>query len=144
MTNIQERIIGMLRQPQLACLATLTPEGKPWVRYVLCAGSEDMTIRFATFGNSRKVAQIRNTPEVHLTCDVSSPEDMKPYLQVQGRAEFLVDAAERHGFWKESLSSYFQGPDDPNYGIVVIKPYRIELCTPGSPAPEVWGNGTDQ
>lgn len=103
-----------------------------------------MTIRFATFRHSRKVAQIKSNPEVHLTCGVASPAEMKPYLQIQGRAEFMTDAAERHGFWKESLQSYFSGPDDENYGVVVISPYSIELCTPGSNVPEVWSKGTDQ
>lgn len=144
MSNTQQRILDILQQPQLGCFATITSGGKPWVRYVFCQGREDMTIRFATFKDSRKVAQLRSNPEVHLTCGVASPAEMKPYLQIQGRAEFLTDAAERHGFWKESLNSYFSGPDDPKYGVVVITPYCIELCTPGANEPEVWCQGTEQ
>jgi general stress protein 26 len=103
-----------------------------------------MTIRFATFMNSRKVTQIRNNSEVHLTCGAVAPADMKPYLQIQGRAECCSDVAERNGFWKESLKSYFQGPDDPNYGVVVVTPYRIELCSPGSLEPYVWVDGLER
>lgn len=143
MSSAQQRILDILLQPQLGCLATITSEGKPWVRYVFCVGSSDMTVRFASFKDSRKVAQLRSNPEVHLTCGVATPAEMKPYLQIQGRAEFLIDTAERHYFWKESLNSYFNGPDDPNYGVVVITPYRIELCTPGSNEPEVWCKGTN-
>lgn len=142
MSDLHQRIIEILRQPRLACLATVTREGKPWVRYVFCEGREDMSIRFATFVNSRKVVQIKNNPEVHLTCGAANPADNKPYVQVQGCAEFFTDKAERHGFWKNSLESYFHGPDDPDYGVVVIKPYRIELCSPGSFEPEVWDDGT--
>ena len=144
MSNVKQRIIEILQPSQLACFATVTEEGKPWVRYVFCEGRADLTIRFATFRHSRKVAQIRNNPEVHLTCGVTGLADMKPYLQIQGRAEFSTDAAERNGFWKESLSSYFQGPDDPNYGVVVVTPYRIELCAPGSPEPHVWVDGAER
>jgi general stress protein 26 len=140
MPDVKQRIIEMLQSSQLASFATITPEGKPWVRYVFCEGRADMTIRFATFRHSRKVAQIRNNPEVHLTCGASAPADMKPYLQIQAHAEFCTDAAERHGFWKESLKNYFQGQDDPNYGVVVITPYRIELCVPGSLDPLVWSD----
>jgi general stress protein 26 len=141
MSIVQKRISTIVQHPQLACLATITHEGKPWVRYVVCEGREDLTMRFATFSSSRKVTQIWKNPEVHLTCGVTSPADMKPYVQIQGRAEFLTDKAERHNFWKDSLNHYFQGPDDPNYGVVVIRPYRIELCTPGSIKPEVWVAG---
>jgi general stress protein 26 len=92
----------------------------------------------ATFASSRKVHQIILHPEVHLSCGVSDPTDLRPYLQIQGRAELATDRGERHAFWKDSLANYFSGPDDPNYAIVVIKPYRIELCSPGSVTPEVW------
>ncbi len=138
MSELERRIIEILRQPQLASFATVVGEGKPWVRYVVCLGQEDMTIRFATFANARKVSQINVNPEVHLTCGVADPADMRPYLQIQGRAEFVTAKAERHGFWKDSLKDYFKGPDDPNYGVVTIKPYLIELCSPGSLSPEVW------
>ncbi len=138
MPELKQRIGEILQQSQLASFATISGSGKPWVRYVFCLGQADMSIRFATFTNSRKVAQIKQNPEVHLTCGISDPAEMRPYLQIQGRAEFVSDRAERHGFWKESLTAYFNGPDDPNYGIVVITPERIELCTPGSTTPEVW------
>ena len=80
MSELKHRIIEILQQPQLAALATVINEGKPWVRYVICLGQDDMTIRFATFANSRKVAQIKDNPEVHLTCGVTDPADMRPYL----------------------------------------------------------------
>ena len=144
MSELKKNIINIICKPQLFCLATITLEGKPWVRYVFCEGRQDMTIRFATFVNSRKVAQIRKNPEVHLTCGVSSPADMKPYVQIQGRAVFLTDTVERQDFWKESLKNYFKGPDDPNYGVVVVKPYRIELCSPGSLNPQIWDDGIDK
>ncbi len=138
MHELKRCIVEILSQSQLASLATVFEEGKPWVRYVVCLGQEDMSIRLATFADSRKVAQVKNNSEVHLTCGVTGLADMQPYLQIQGTAEYVTDRAERHGFWKDSLRSYFKGPDDPNYGILIITPYRIELCTPGSTTPEVW------
>ena len=138
MTELTARIVELLRPPQLAVLATISDDGKPWARYVFVAGSEDMTIRFATYAGSRKVGQIRVNPDVHLTCGARDPAEMRPYLQIQGRAECSTHHEERHGFWKDSLKNYFKGPDDPNYAVVSIRPYRIELCTPGSIEPEIW------
>jgi general stress protein 26 len=56
---------------------------------------------------------------------------MKPFLQIQRRAHFSTEVAERHGFWNEMPAHYFSGPDDPNYGLAIETPYRIELdeCT---------------
>jgi general stress protein 26 len=138
MADLKERIYEVLGGGQLASLATVTEDGKPWVRYVMTVTREDMVIRFATFITSRKVGQIAKNPEVHLTCGVPDLQTMKPYLQVQGRAELKTDEKERHGFWNAILADIFKGPDDPNYGVMVIEPYRIEYWMPGKFEPEVW------
>lgn len=138
MADLKEQILQIIKQPQLSGFATVTEEGKPWVRYVMALGGDDMQIRLASFVSARKVQQIARKPEVHLTCGVTDPMKMAPYLQIQGRARFTTEEAERHGFWNEMLAPIFSGPDDPDYGVVVVTPYRIEYCTPGKYEPDVW------
>jgi general stress protein 26 len=141
MPTLKEKISTILRPLQLSSLATIAGDGKPWVRYMMTQGADDLSIRFATFAQARKVAQIAANPEVHLTLGVTNPGVMIPYLQIQGRARFSTEAADRHAFWSEMLAAYFSGPDDPDYGVVIVTPYRIELVTPGSHEPEVWTAG---
>jgi general stress protein 26 len=138
MSDLQSRIQSILSTHQLSSLATITPNSEPWVRYVMAAGAPDMRIRCASLAGARKVAQIRANPLVHLTCGVTDPAAMAPYLQVQGRAVFSVDSGERHSFWYPMLQQVFKGPDDPNYGVIIITPYCIEYCVPGVMQPEVW------
>ena len=137
MSTLKEQIAAIITPLQLSSLATIA-DGKPWVRYVMTTGGDDLKVRLATYAGSRKVAQIAANPEVHLTLGVNDPAMMKPYLQIQGRAQFSTEAAERHGFWSGMLANYFSGPDDPNYGVVIVTPYRIELAQAGMPEPEVW------
>ena len=137
MPNLKDRILDVVKAPFLAGLATTTKDGKPWVRYVMVEASGDLTFRCSSLVNARKVAQIESNPEVHLTCGISLPTDMGPYLQIQGRAEFRTDSEARHAFWSDRLSAVFQGPDDPNYGVVVVHAYRIELWHVGV-EPEFW------
>jgi len=137
MLTLKEQIADILTPLQLSSLATIA-DGKPWVRYVMTVGEDDLRVRFATYAGSRKVAQIVANPEVHLTLGVTDPANMTPYLQIQGRARFSTEAAVRHGFWSEMLADYFSGPDDPNYGVVIVTSYRIELAKAGVPVPEVW------
>jgi len=136
--DLKGRILEITQQLQLACLATVTEEGRPWVRYVMVVSDDGLTLRCATFAGARKVKQIEKNPEVHLTCGVTDPAVMKPYLQIQAKARLATDEAERHGFWNESLQGIFDGPDDPKYGILVMTPYRVEYWAPGSHEPEVW------
>ncbi len=137
MTDLEERILDVVRGPCLAELATITVDGKPWVRYVVTEVSDDLTFRFSSFADARKVPQIQRTPEVHLTCGIAELTNMGPYLQIQGLAEFTTDREARHAFWSDRLSRVFKGPDDPHYGVVVVHAYRIEYCHVGL-EPEVW------
>jgi len=138
MPDLQQRILDIIHKPQLAALATVTEKNNPWVRYVVTVGDGDLMIRCATFGDSRKTEQIENNPNVHLTCGVTSLQEMQPYLQIQGQARVSSDKVERHAFWNDMLLPVFEGPDDPNYSVIVIEPYRIEYCTQGSYEPEIW------
>jgi general stress protein 26 len=109
---------------------------------VIVEASDDLTFRFPSFSTARKVAQIESNPEVHLTCGITEMTNMGPYLQIEGRAEYTQDREERHAFWTERLRVVFEGPDAPNYGVVVVQAYRIEFSHVGL-EPEVWErNGT--
>jgi general stress protein 26 len=139
MSDLKDRIYGILQQPRLSGLATITQDGKPWVRYVMAAASPDLTVRCATFASARKAKQIEQNPEVHLTCGVTDPQNMQPYIQVQGRASINASPEARHAFWSDMLSPIFNGPDDPNYAVVEITPYYIEYWSPGGGfEPEIW------
>ena len=138
MTEPRPQILKLLKTATLANLATITKDGKPWTRYVMVKADDDLTIRCATFVNSRKVQQIQNNPEVHLTCGINNPEMMGPYLQIQGVATFTTSKEERLEFWTDEFETYFKGPNDPNYGIIIIKPYHIELMEPGKLEPTIW------
>ena len=138
MSELKELILRIIKRPNLAGLATITADGKPWVRYVMTVGNDDMELRCAVFNASRKVKQIEVDPEVHLMLGVTDPLKMDTYLQIQARAHHTTDEAERPALWNPMLESIFDGPDDPKYGVLVMKAYRIESCTPPALEPEVW------
>ncbi|NQV34559.1 MAG: pyridoxamine 5'-phosphate oxidase family protein [Phycisphaeraceae bacterium] len=138
MSELKDQIYQILCRPQLTSLATLTADGKPWVRYVMALTDEELTLRFATVIQARKVTQIKANPEVHLTCGVTNPSELTPYLQIQGKAVLKTDEATRHAFWDDMLKPIFSGPDDPKYGVIEVTPYQIEHCTPGSYEPKIW------
>ena len=138
MDDLKEKILAVIKTPQLMPLATVTEDGKPWVRYVMGFGADDMTIRIVTSLRTRKAAQIKSNPEVHLTCGAASPEETERYLQISGRAEVSTEETERNLCWNDHLKAYFSGPDDPNYCVVIVNPYRIEYSTMTEMAPKVW------
>lgn len=131
-TRIQEVISGI----NLAAFATIADAG-PWVRYITVRGNEQFELRSAVKKSSRKVSQIANNPNVHLTMGISSLMDKKPYIQFDGVATVSFDENEKKEFWFRPLRRIFTGPDDPEYGIIIIKPKKIELLSPGNSEPEI-------
>ncbi len=139
MSDLKQMIQAKMQQPTLSCLATLTTDGKPWTRYVMAWADKDLLISFATFAESRKVAQIEKNDEVHLTLGVTDAENAESYLQIQGRAAVSNDPALKKEKWYEQLGRIFSGPDDPNYRVCQVTPYRIEYSTTDPQAlPQIW------
>lgn len=139
MSDLEDRILAVFGgKPTLSAFSTITDNGRPWVRYVVSEASGDMTFRFTSFISARKVAQIGRNPEGHLTCGIADPSRFQdPYLQIEGRAEFTTSPDERHAFWSDRLSVLFDGPDDPRYGVVILRAHRIEYTRVGQAA-EIW------
>ena len=137
--ELKKRILSKFAGPTLCTLATVTEDGEPWARYVTPPRMDkDMTIWVATFANSRKVGQIAKNAEVHLVAGVTSIETAESYLQIQGKALILTDKATKKAVWFEALARVFSGPDDPNYCVCRITPYRIEYHQMGPVPAEVW------
>ena len=138
MSKLKQKILEKVKCPTLSALSTVTEDGKPWVRYVVPFADENLIFWLATFINSRKVAQIKKNPEVHLTTGVIDPEKAESYLQVQGRAEILTDEETKKAIWLDHLKGIFSGPDDSNYCVCKITPYRIEFQGMGMQPAQVW------
>jgi general stress protein 26 len=136
--DVKARILQIWSQPQLTALATVTREGKPWVRYVLTTADEDLNVRFVTDSKTRKVEQIAANPEVHLVAGVSHPTDFGRWVQLSGRAEMSLAAEDRRLAWRDELGAYFDGQNDPRFVVGIVRPYRIEYMEMGFVHPEIW------
>lgn len=142
MNELEKRIKDVFVKPSVvSAFATITEDGTPWVRYVCAVIRDDFKIRFATFADSRKVADIKKNPKVHLTCGEFGPTHIGTYLQIEATASITDAEEERHDMWYEQLGKFFKGPDDPNYVVMLLDPHRIEIYGPGLVEPEVWESG---
>lgn len=136
MLEISERIRALAPGLQLMSVATLTEDGRPWVRYVAGRMRQDMSLRFSAHLSSRKIAQLRRNPAVHVTLGATSFAAER-WLQVEGMARISTSEEDRRDFWFDGLKAYVSGVDDPEYAVVTIAPSRIEIASMTAP-PEVW------
>ena len=138
MDNLKALIKAKMTKHTLAAFSTITEDHKPWARYVVVKADEEMNIWFATFKNSRKVKQIALNPEVHITLGVGDVQSAVSWIQIQGRAEILRDEETKKNVWYDMLEPVFSGPDDPNYVVCKVTPYRVEYYSMNKREPKVW------
>lgn len=139
--NTKERILSTLRKEPtfLFSLATVGEDGRPRVRIVRGTIDDDLTLRCPTFVGTAKVRHIEACAEVHVTCGDTATDRPGTYFQIEGVAALRSSPQEREAAWTERLAKWFTGPDDPGYGVVVIRPYRIVALPIGGGSPaEVW------
>lgn len=122
--DLKNKISNVIKGHKVASLATIA-NGKPWVRFVMCY-SDGMNLYICTYKDSRKAAQIKKNHNVHLVIskDVNNLE--APFVQIAGEARMRSDAKIRYKFWRDFMKKYYNGPDDPNYVVIEIKPRLIE------------------
>jgi len=91
LSTLKQRIFDAAKEFQLMNFATVTEDGKPWVRYVVGKADNELVVRFCTHLETKKVGQIKKNPHVHLSLGATDLETAKNWLQVEGTAEISTD-----------------------------------------------------
>jgi general stress protein 26 len=141
MSDAIQRVLTTLRRDEvfLAALATVDAEGRPHVRFVRGRIDDDLTIRCPTSMDTGKVRQIGRDPRVALACGDTDSTRPGTYFEIKGQARISTDAADRRRVWDKRQERWYSGPDDPDFGVVVIRPTLIELLPiGGGPAAQIW------
>lgn len=142
--TVEERMLATLQEEStfLFSLATVGEDGRPRVRIVRGTIGQDLTLRCPTFAHTAKVRHIEACGEVHVTCGDTATDRPGSYYQIEGIATISSDENDRRDLWSDRLCKWFDGPGDPRYVVVVIRPYRVvALPIGGGPAAAVWESG---
>jgi len=104
--------VDSLNRPRVRMMGTLKPD-------------EDFTVWFGTNPNSRKVAQIKQNPEVTI---YYTEEGNSGYVMLQGTAQLVNDTKEKEMHWEEQWKEFYPNyPDD--YLLIKVKPNWLEVVS---------------
>ena len=122
------------------CAVATVAEDEPRVRIVHPTW-EGKTLWFATGTNSPKHAQLEKNPNIDIQYQVAPPDFI--HVVVRGRAEIIVDAAEKKRVWDVidyDLSAFWPGgAEDEGFTLVKVIPTRVELSKMfGSMEKRIW------
>jgi general stress protein 26 len=137
-----------IEQTVWCTLTTVDRRGRPRGRLVHPVW-EEPTGWLATFRHSFKEKHLAVNPYVSLAFWDANQEQ----VYVECRATWVDDAAEKDRLWDlysekpegYGLSGFWKGKDDPNYGLLRLDPWRIELWSVTGlferTPPQVWRSG---
>jgi len=127
----REAVLKLMEESAAVYLATVDG-GDPRIRALVNLRRQDLypgpsefcrsqggTVYLATSGACSKVREIRANPQVAVYyCDPSSVRG----ISLSGRMEVLSDPELKCALWSDAWRIYWQGPDDPDYVVLRMKP----------------------
>jgi len=117
----RNKVWDMIRDVQVAMMATVDAEGHMRARPMRAVGTEDFTgtLWFFTSGTSPKAEEIRHDNRVLLT--YSDPRS-QTYVAITGTARVVRDPAKQQELWSEPLRTWFPGgPHDVNAALLCVE-----------------------
>jgi general stress protein 26 len=134
--ELREKILEVIGGPHPAAVATL--DGKvPAVRFMLLTGFPDMTLVGGTMKSSRKVVQLKQTPDVAIAM-WSGKEFTDPYVEIQAKARIHEDIETKKKYWNPMFIPYFKSVDNPDFVILKFTAGEISYYVPSMAKREFW------
>lgn len=120
--DAQKEALNLIKNSPLVEVVTFGSHNFPDIRTMLKIDSEDFTIWMTTGKSSRKVAQLLHNPKA--ICYFVDPQTMTS-LRIYGEITIIEDMDTKNRLWQSSWTQYFEGPEDPEYILLKLKPTKI-------------------
>lgn len=133
-------VISIIENSKAAYFASVDESGKPEIRALLnlcnpkkykslvgkalVQNGETLELFFTTNTSSKKVARIRNNPNVAVY--FAEPDKFRG-ICVSGKVEEITDSKIKESFWQSGWTMYYHlGKTDPDYTILKVTSTKIE------------------
>ncbi|WP_053217510.1 pyridoxamine 5'-phosphate oxidase family protein [Virgibacillus senegalensis] len=134
-SKIRDKAVSILDSDLIGTLATVK-DGKPFSRYMTFF-NENFTLFSATDKDTHKVEDIEANNDVHILLGYKGEGLEDAYLEIEGTAAIKASPDIKEKIWNDKLKAWFEGPDDPNFVVLEIKPSKIRLMNTEEGSPQV-------
>ncbi|MBT2645641.1 pyridoxamine 5'-phosphate oxidase family protein [Bacillus sp. ISL-34] len=132
--QIKEKVLNIIRDHKIGVLSSVE-NNKPHSRYMTFF-NDDLTLYTPTSGKTEKVDEIEKNPNVHILIGYDNEGLGDSYLEISGTSKINDSQELKDKLWNESFEDWFEGPKDPNYLILQIKPESIRLMNNNGEPPQ--------
>ncbi|MCK2019721.1 pyridoxamine 5'-phosphate oxidase family protein [Peribacillus frigoritolerans] len=132
--QIKEKVLNIIRDHKIGVLSSVE-NNKPHSRYMTFF-NDDLTLYTPTSGQTEKIDEIEKNPNVHILIGYDNEGLGDSYLEISGTSKINESQELKDKLWNESFEKWFEGPKDPNYLILQIKPESIRLMNNNGEPPQ--------
>ncbi|YCI78351.1 pyridoxamine 5'-phosphate oxidase family protein [Bacillus sp. R1-10] len=132
--QIKEKVLNIIRDHKIGVLSSVE-NNKPHSRYMTFFNDE-LTLYTPTSGKTEKIDEIEKNPNVHILIGYDNEGLGDSYLEISGTSKINDSQELKNKLWNESFEKWFEGPKDPNYLILQIKPESIRLMNNNGEPPQ--------
>lgn len=131
--EIRQQIEKILKESHTGTMATVKNK-KPHSRYMTFF-HRDLTLFTPTDKDADKTDEIEANPFTHIIIGYEGEGFGDAYIEYEGKVTINQSDELKKEFWNEQMKTYFEGPDDPNYIILEIKPLGIRVMNKKGQSP---------
>ncbi|MDM5357762.1 general stress protein 26 [Peribacillus sp. B2I2] len=132
--QLKEKVLNIIRDHKIGVLSSVE-NNKPHSRYMTFF-NEELTLFTPTSANTEKIDEIEKNPNVHILIGYENEGLGDSYLEISGTSKINDSQEQKDKLWNESFKDWFDGPKDPNYLILEIKPESIRLMNNNGEPPQ--------
>ena len=132
--KLNKEVLDILKKHKVGTLATVV-DNKPHSRYMTFFHDELM-LYTPTNKNTHKAEEIDENPNVHILLGYEGEGFGDEYIEFEGKASISEDQRLKEKIWNDQMKNWFEGPNDPDYIILAIKPNKIRLMNSGQESPQ--------
>ncbi|CAI6083634.1 pyridoxamine 5'-phosphate oxidase family protein [Cohnella sp. JJ-181] len=123
MSDLEKKIAEALEKYKFGAFATVH-DGQPSLRYMRVF-SDGLTILLATHRDTHKVDELEANPKASLLLGLEGRLWPGTIIEVQGEVSISTDEELKSDVWKGYFEKWLDGPQDPDYVILKLKPTLI-------------------
>ncbi|MDR0136834.1 pyridoxamine 5'-phosphate oxidase family protein [Metabacillus idriensis] len=132
--KLNKEVLEILEKHKVGTLATVV-DNKPHSRYMTFFNDELM-LYTPTNKNTHKAEEIDENPNVHILLGYEGEGYGDSYVEFEGKASISEDQELKDKIWNDHMKNWFDGPNDPNYIVLAIKPNTIRLMNSEHESPQ--------
>lgn len=132
--QLRQEVIKVLDESKVGTLSTVQ-NNKPHSRYMTFF-HDNLTLYTPTSKETHKAEEINNNPNVHILLGYAGEGYGDAYVEVEGTAKLNETDELKKELWNEHFAKWFEGPEDPNYVVLEIKPSLVRLMNKEDKEPQ--------